>query len=93
MAKIEIHDTGYAMPLEFWVRAAELGLSIVELPVPLVYLEEERSFGGSLDDARTRLDVYRQVLDRAIEAGGIFSSRGGEGERCPPGVAAATKPS
>ena len=90
LAKIEIRDTGYAMPLEFWVRAAELGLSIVELPVPLVYLEEERSFGGSLDDARTRLEVYRQVLDRAIEAAGIFPSRGGEGERCPPGVAART---
>ncbi len=75
LAKIEIHDTGYAMPLEFWVRAAELGLSIVELPVPLVYLEEERSFGGSLDDARTRLEVYRRVLDRAIEAGGIEEPR------------------
>jgi dolichol-phosphate mannosyltransferase len=66
LAKVEIHDTGYAMPLEFWVRAADLGLKIVELPVPLVYLEEERSFGGSLDDAETRLAVYRQVLDRAI---------------------------
>jgi dolichol-phosphate mannosyltransferase len=67
LAKVEIHDPGYAMPLEFWVRAAGLGLRIVELPVPLVYLEEERSFGGSLDDAETRLAVYRRVLDRAIE--------------------------
>ena len=82
LAKIEIHDAGYAMPLEFWVRAAELGLRIVELPVPLVYLEEERSFGGSLDDAGTRLEVYRQVLDRAIETTGIFSSRRGEGGKC-----------
>jgi dolichol-phosphate mannosyltransferase len=66
LARVEIHDTGYAMPLEFWVRAADLGLKIVELPVPLIYLEEERSFGGSLDDASTRLAVYRRVLDRAI---------------------------
>ena len=27
------------------------GLRIVEYPVPLIYLDEERSFGGSLDDA------------------------------------------
>jgi dolichol-phosphate mannosyltransferase len=67
LAKIDLHDPGYAMPLEFWVRAADLGLKIVELPVPLVYLEEERSFGGSLDNADQRLAVYRRVLDRAIE--------------------------
>ena len=43
------------MPLELWVQAAALGLKIVELPVPLIYLEEDRSFGGSLDNAATRL--------------------------------------
>ena len=64
LAKIEITETGYAMPLELWARAARLGLRIIELPVPLVYLDEKRSFGGSLDDAEKRLGVYRQVLDR-----------------------------
>jgi dolichol-phosphate mannosyltransferase len=43
-------------------------LRIVELPVPLIYLDEERSFGGSLDDGRKRLEYYHQVLDRAIVA-------------------------
>ena len=71
MAKIELTETGYAMPLEFWVRAAQLGLRIVELPVPLIYLDEKRSFGGALDDADTRLAVYREVLDRADEAGSV----------------------
>jgi glycosyltransferase involved in cell wall biosynthesis len=65
LAKMELTETGYAMPLELWVRAVQLGLRIVELPVPLIYLDEKRSFGGALDDARTRLAVYRQVLDRA----------------------------
>jgi glycosyltransferase involved in cell wall biosynthesis len=64
LEKIEITEPGYAMPLELWVRAARLGLRIVELPVPLVYLDEKRSFGGALDDAQMRLAVYRQVLDR-----------------------------
>ena len=52
-----------------------LGLRIVEVPVPLVYLDEKRSFGGSLDDAEKRLGVYRQVLDRVERGAGV----GGQG--------------
>lgn len=69
LAKIELTETGYAMPLELWVRAAQLGLRIVEAAVPRIYLDEKRSFGGSLDDADARLAVYRQVLDRAERTG------------------------
>jgi dolichol-phosphate mannosyltransferase len=54
------------MPLELWVEAARAGLSITELPVPLIYLDEDRSFGGALDDGRTRLEYYHLVLDRAL---------------------------
>jgi dolichol-phosphate mannosyltransferase len=66
LADLEITEPGYAMPLEVWVQAAELGWRIVELPVPLIYLEEHRSFGGSLDNADTRLAVYREVLRRCL---------------------------
>jgi glycosyltransferase involved in cell wall biosynthesis len=62
----DIHETGYAMPLEVWVQAVRANLKIVELPVPLIYLDESRSFGGSLDDAATRLAYYNLVLDRAV---------------------------
>lgn len=65
LRRVELAETGYAMPLELWVRAKQLGLRIVELPVPLIYLDEKRSFGGALDNAETRLAVYREVLDRA----------------------------
>ena len=68
LAALQPRETGYAMPLEIWVQAAAAGLEIVELPVPLVYLDATRSFGGSLDDAATRLAYYRQVLDRAEAA-------------------------
>jgi len=68
LAKLGLTETGYALPLELWVRAVELGLRIIELPVPLIYLDEKRSFGGSLDNADTRLAVYRAVLDRAMAA-------------------------
>jgi dolichol-phosphate mannosyltransferase len=56
------------MPLELWVQAAALDLRIVELPVPLIYLDETRSFGGALDNGDTRLEVYRHVLRRSMEA-------------------------
>jgi dolichol-phosphate mannosyltransferase len=66
LARLELTETGYAMPLELWVQAACHGLKIVESPVPLVYLDEERSFGGALDNAATRLAHYHEVIDRAV---------------------------
>jgi glycosyltransferase involved in cell wall biosynthesis len=68
LAKLTITEPGYGMPIEVWVQAVHHGLRIVELPVPLIYLEEERSFGGSLDDGRKRLEYYHRVLDTAIAA-------------------------
>ncbi len=66
LRRIEVSDPGYAMPLEFWAEAVAKGLRIVEIPVPLIYLDEERSFGGALDDMTKRLAVYRRVLDCSI---------------------------
>lgn len=81
LADLVLEEDGYAMPLEFWIQAARHDLRIVELPVPLIYLDESRSFGGSLDDARCRLNVYREVLRRSLkrsdfdlEPGGLCAS-------------------
>jgi dolichol-phosphate mannosyltransferase len=71
--RLRLTENGYAMPLELWVQAARLGLTIVEVAVPLIYLDERRSFGGALDQADTRLQVYRDVLDRALAAPGSGS--------------------
>ena len=65
LAGLRITNTGYAMPLELWVQAVALKWRIRELAVPLIYLEEARSFGGALDNADTRLRHYLQVLDLA----------------------------
>jgi dolichol-phosphate mannosyltransferase len=65
LRQLHLIESGYAMPLELWVQAARRHWKIVEVAVPLIYLDESRSFGGSLDDAETRLALYRQVLDRA----------------------------
>jgi glycosyltransferase involved in cell wall biosynthesis len=70
LAQFQLVETGYAMPLELWVQARRLALKIVELPVSLIYLDLERSFGGSLDQADARLAVYRKVIAESIERGG-----------------------
>jgi dolichol-phosphate mannosyltransferase len=68
LAKLHPTDDGYAMPLELWVQAAFHGLKIVEVPVPLIYLDEKRSFGGALDDSQKRLAYYHAVIERAVDA-------------------------
>ena len=68
LAGLDLSESGYALPLELWVQAAAAGLRVIELPVPLIYLDERRSFGGWLDDGRTRLDYYRRVLERSVAA-------------------------
>ncbi len=78
LTAFDITELGYAMPLQLWVQAVAAGLRITEFPVPLVYLEEERSFGGSLDDANRRMAYYEEVLDRelAVAMPEAFGCRG-----------------
>lgn len=75
LSKFDLTETGYAMPLELWVQAAAMRLRIVELPVPLIYLEESRSFGGALDQAEVRLAVYLEVLQRSIRRTNALAER------------------
>ena len=79
---LDITDIGYAMPLQLWVQAADLDWRISEYPIPLVYLDEDRSFGGSLDDADVRLAHYRGVLNAELSRRGMkqrFTAECGQG--------------
>ncbi|HEX8201245.1 MAG TPA: glycosyltransferase family 2 protein, partial [Isosphaeraceae bacterium] len=76
LARLEITDDGYAMPLEVWVQAAALGLRVVEVPVPLIYLDESRAFGGALDNAEYRLNHYREVFRAAMRRAGLAVAEG-----------------
>jgi dolichol-phosphate mannosyltransferase len=76
LAHFDITDDGYAMPLQVWVQAVEHGLSIVEVPVPLIYLDEARAFGGALDQADYRLNHYRSVFHEAMHRAGLEVSGG-----------------
>ncbi len=71
LAKFHITDDGYAMPLQVWVQAVAAGMTIVEVPVPLIYLDENRAFGGALDNAEYRLNHYRSVFEAAIRESGL----------------------
>ncbi len=68
LKSLNITSEGYAMPLQLWVQAVAQGLSIEEFPVPLVYLEEKRSFGGLLDDSEQRRAYYLEVLVAEMES-------------------------
>jgi dolichol-phosphate mannosyltransferase len=56
------------MPLELWVQAAMRGLRVIEIPVPLIYLDLNRSFGGALDEAEKRLAYYNACIERSVQA-------------------------
>jgi hypothetical protein len=71
LEKLSVTELGYAMPLQLWVQAHRLEFRLKEFPVPLVYLDEERSFGGSLDDTEKRLTYYGQVLDQELATFGV----------------------
>ncbi len=70
MKRFEITEDGYAMPLQVWAQAAQHEMSVLEVPVPLIYLDENRAFGGSLDDATYRLNHYRDVFRAALAKAG-----------------------
>jgi len=74
LSQLDLTEDGYAMPIEFWVQAAIKKLKIVELPVPLIYFEEKRAFGGALDNADIRLGVYRTVLERSLQRAGLLTN-------------------
>jgi len=71
LAQLHLTENGYAMPLELWVQVALHRLRIRELPVPRIYLDEDRSFGDSLDDPCRRLNHYRDVLRRSMHDAGF----------------------
>jgi glycosyltransferase involved in cell wall biosynthesis len=65
LARLNITETGWGMPLQLWVQAASLGLRIKEVGVPRLYLDATRAFGAVLNDAEERLAYYHRVIANA----------------------------
>jgi len=66
LAQLHITETGWGMPLQVWVQAAQAGLRIKEIGVPRIYLDPTRTFGGMLNDADQRLTYYRKIIADAL---------------------------
>lgn len=67
LGRLRLSEPGYAFPLQFWIQAARAGLTVIERPVPLIYVPSfERRFGGDLDDAENRLAYYMEVIETEV---------------------------
>ena len=66
LRKIEVDETGYAFPAQFWVQAVAHDLRVSEIPIRLIYNDPNRSFGGALDNAQNRLAHYRSVFEAEL---------------------------
>ncbi len=66
LAKLCLTETGYGMFMQMTLQAARAGLSIREISVPLIYLDETRNFQDVFRDTRARLAYYHRVIDTEL---------------------------
>jgi len=66
LAKLDLSEAGYSLPLQFWIQSARAGLTVKEIPVKLIYKDPGRRFGGDLDDPGRRLRYYLETIGREI---------------------------
>ncbi len=64
--KMKLTEKGYGMPLQLWMQAWKLGLSIKEIPVKLIYNNADKRFSGSLDNPTIRLNYYKEIIKREM---------------------------
>lgn len=67
LSQLCLTEPGYAAPLQMWVQLAVKNISICEIAVPRIYVDQNRSFGPILDDPKVRLQHYRDVLYQEVE--------------------------
>ena len=67
LEQLSLSEDGYAFPIQFWIQACRLGLTVGEFPVERIYKNLERTFGEDLDNPELRLAYYMSVLERELE--------------------------
>lgn len=67
LRRLSLRESGYSMPLQFWIQAKHFGLRVTELPVSRIYDDPNRSFGVELDDPAKRLDYYLRTIEMEKE--------------------------
>lgn len=68
LKKLHLTEHSYGLPIQLWVQAWRAGLTVIEKPIALKYLDALRTFGDELDDAGTRLAYYHTIIDRELAA-------------------------
>lgn len=67
LERLDLKESGYAFPIEFWIQAHHFCLSVKEFPVDRIYKNLKRSFGEKLDDPDIRLNYYNRLLEREVK--------------------------
>ncbi len=76
LKKLNLTEHGYGMPLQLWIQAANAGLTVKEIPVPLIYKSNNRDFKGSFESKEARLKYYLDVIKKEISNVKHLSRRG-----------------
>lgn len=63
---LQLDETGYAFPLQFWIQAAHHKLTVKEFAVKRIYNDPNRSFGEQLDDPEIRSAHYKAAIETEV---------------------------
>ncbi len=66
LIRLSLTETGYGMFMQMTLQASRQQLSIRELPVPLIYLDDTRNFQDQFKDTQKRLAYYHSVIDAEL---------------------------
>jgi len=77
LKKLHLTETNYGFPVQFWLQAAKVGLTVSECAVPLIYKDYSRNFNNQFAGKDERLKHYLTVMDREAKSLGL-SVRAGE---------------
>ena len=74
LRKLNLTETNYGFPIQFWLQAAKAGLKVTEIAVPLIYKDYSRNFNNQFADWEERLNHYLRVMERESKILGLSSS-------------------
>ena len=66
---LRLTECGYGLPLQLWIQAKRAGLSVREIPVPLIYKDQGRDFKRTFESKEARLRYYLQVMEKELKNG------------------------
>lgn len=71
LKKLRLTETNYGFPLQLWLQAAKVGLTVVECAVPLIYKDHTRNFNNRFNTRDERLNHYLEVMEREAKLLGL----------------------